>query len=115
MPQLPPHHSPPHPPALNYQQPYYGPPPPHGRPLLHFFGGLGLGTLLSIAAWPISFSSRNPTLFVALLFLVPVAKIASGVTFLCLRPYRLLGGGILASLGLGFLIFFGACAHNFRI
>jgi hypothetical protein len=51
---------------------------------------------------------------IVLMIIVPVAKLAAGITFLCLRPWRLLGGGILTSLALGFFIFFTACAMNVK-
>src|SRR5256885_2234228 len=107
---------PPHGSMLPYQSPGGYQRPSTGRPVLQFFGGLGAGTLLSLIAWALGFGAVNSasdggTVLVAMLFLVPTAKLATGITFLCLRPYRLLGGGIMASLAIGALIFFGMCAN----
>ena len=50
-----------------------------------------------------------------LLIGVPLLKLCSAVTMLCFRDWRPAGAGVLISLPLGGLIFFGACAANFKI
>jgi hypothetical protein len=105
-------------PTLNYQSPWARPPGSR-RPGLQFLAGLGIGTLFSLVAWSLGFGLAAPSagsdvLLIAMMWLVPTAKLAAGITFLCLRPYRLLGGGILTSMALGFLIFFGLCTGTVK-
>lgn len=104
------------PPPLTYQQPYYAPlRPPTRYPVAKFLGGMGAGTLLSALIWPLTFSASNGEALVTIIIGVLLLKLAGGITFLCLRPYRMLGGGILTSVALGFLIFFGVCANNIKL
>jgi hypothetical protein len=112
--QIPPQNPPPLGP-LNYQQPHFVPRPPPARyPVAKFLGGMGAGTLFSAILWPLTFDPRGDSLF-AWIIVMLLIKISAGVTFLCMRPYRMLGGGILTSLALGFLIFFGVCANNINL
>jgi hypothetical protein len=76
--------------------------------------GLGLGTLVSVIVWVggwkyVENSGAN------LLVLVPATKLIVGVVLLCIRGWRGFGGGILLSIAIGFLIFFGACAAHFQL
>ena len=80
-----------------------------------FLGGMIGGTLISAIVWPLSFKPDDGDTLFAVIIVVLVFKLAAGITFLCLRPYRMLGGGILTSVALGFLIFFGVCANNIKL
>src|SRR5258708_2331602 len=100
---------------MDYQGPT--PPPRQGWPLaVQMLAGLGLGILVSVIVWVggwkyLEKSSAGVSVMVA----VPAAKLLVGVTFLCIRGRRGFGGGILMSLAFGLLIFFGACAANFKM
>jgi hypothetical protein len=100
---------------LNYQQPYYAPlRPPTRYPVRKFLGGMAAGTLLSAILWPFSFSANRGDAIFSLVIVVLFLKLGAGISFLCMRPYRMIGGGIMTSVALGFLIFFGVCATNIK-
>jgi hypothetical protein len=98
------------PPSLDYA---HGPNPPRGNPWRQFWVGLIIGTALSAIVWITSFSlgntagSQNFIFF--LIALIPI-KIVVAIILLCFRNWRSVGGGLLASIALGGLIFFGVCA-----
>jgi hypothetical protein len=104
-PPLVPNYLPPLPPAL----------PPRGYPLLEFLGGAAAGTIVSAVTWIITFyADKTGSSILIFLVLIPVVKVAMSITFLCLHRWRMLGAGILVSLPLGALIFFGVCASNIK-
>ena len=111
-----PHPQPPmRPSALNYQPPGRPPPlppPSAGKTLLWFFIGLIAGTALSAIVWIGGFKSLDSTVGGAAMLIIPALKLTTGIIFLCRRGWRSLGAGILVSLAMGFLIFFGVCAMH---
>jgi len=98
---------------MNYQSPT--PPPRGGWSLaVQQLAGLGLGILLSVIVWVGGWKYLGNEGLNAIVA-VPLIKLCAGVTFLCIRGWRGFGGGILMSLAFGVLIFFGACAANFKV
>ncbi|HWE00974.1 MAG TPA: hypothetical protein VG326_01095 [Tepidisphaeraceae bacterium] len=107
----------PHPPpnALSYQAPGQGPPLPPlsaAQTLRLFFAGLTLGTALSAIVWIIAFRFEIGMFAGGAMVVIPLLKLSTGIIFVCRRGWRSLGAGILVSLALGFLIFFGVCAAH---
>jgi hypothetical protein len=109
------------PPPLNYRSPSDDPAPSrqarsfhlarmssNGRRLL---AGLGVGTLVSLLVWVGGWKYVNEQA----LLLVPCVKLLAGVVLLCIRGWRAFGTGIILSIAIGVLIFFGQCAANFKI
>jgi hypothetical protein len=116
-PQLPPHR-PPLPPnqpaALGYQPVGMMPPAPSGRRFLWLFliGALG-GAAVSAVAWIAGWNLINGNAgFVV--FVVPALKLAAAIPLLCFRRWRGLGAGLMVSIALGFLIFFGTCMTHLK-
>jgi hypothetical protein len=100
----------------DYSTPRAGPPPvPPGRIILQFFAGLLGGGAISAVVWILGFNAvTGPGNGGLLLLIVPGVKLAIGITFLCIRGWRMLGGGILLSIALGFLIFFFTCVSQIK-
>jgi hypothetical protein len=97
-------------------QPGKRPPIPHA--VLKFFAGAILGSLVSTAVWIPAFKyagSGNQQIWGSMIFIIPGLKIVAAVTCICFRNWRPFGVGLLISIALGALIFFGACAANFKI
>jgi hypothetical protein len=114
----PPHDRPPPlpPQVLPYSPPYVQVPIPAAVSLRRFFLGLGAGVAVSAVVWilgwkPLTGVGGGAGMVVALL-LIPGSKLAGGIVCLCLRPWRMMGAGILVSIALGALIFFGVCAMH---
>ena len=98
---------------LNYQSPLPLPlPPPPGRNVLRFFIGLIAGTAVSAVVWLIGFQTPDSAFGSGAVLILPTIKIVGGIACLCFPGWRSLGAGILVSLALGFLIFFGMCATH---
>lgn len=101
------------PPPIEYRSPRpYALPPPIPHPWKKFFCGLGIGTAVSGAVWIPAFAFSQEVAAPIALAVIPLAKLATGITFTCIRNWRPLGIGVLISLALGFFIFFGACMAN---
>ena len=99
-----------HPPPLDYATGRYPPPPefdPQRRKRLYRIG-LFVGSLVSLVIWPLVAHSQGSWALYALLA-VPLAKLVTGVVLAVMPQWRTLGAGILTSIGVGFLIFFGTC------
>jgi hypothetical protein len=80
-----------------------------------FFAGMILGTVISGMVWPAGFNlMANRGLGLAM-FIVPFAKIVAITVALGRREWRSFGLGLLVSIAVGFLIFFGACASNLKL
>src|SRR5580692_12049378 len=101
---------------LDYGQPGS---PPDGRGLstaARFFMGLVAGSLVSLAVWPWWWRDANQNNnngnFVYFIVAVPAAKVVVSVVCFYFPRWRPFAAGLLVSLGVGFLIFFGACAAN---
>jgi hypothetical protein len=108
-PNLPPHN------PLNYLPSGRQPPlpPVSARLTLRwFFIGLLSGTALSAIVWIFAFKAMEGAFAGGAMLAIPILKLSTGITCLCLRGWRSLGAGILVSLALGFLIFFGVCAAH---
>jgi hypothetical protein len=111
QPPLPPHHAP----TLSYQQPGAMRPAPQDPGGLSFLlqfliGALG-GAAVSAVAWIAGWKFINGNAGVVV-FIVPGVKLVAGITLLCLPRWRGLGAGIMVSIALGFLIFFGTCVAH---
>jgi hypothetical protein len=105
------------PPPLNYQSPMT-PQPPRGGGLstgLQMLAGLGAGALISFIIWMGGWKYVESGAGASAILFVPVVKLITGVTLLCVRGLRGYGGGILLSIALGSLIFFFTCAANLKI
>ncbi len=124
-PQDPPPPSPPHgpftpddPQPLAYQPkgaPRAGSGPGGNRFLSLFLAGAIGGTAVSAIAWIGGWEAIDKGGAGFLLVVIPGIKLAAGVPMLCFRRWRGLGAGIMVSLALGFLIFFGTCMTNLKI
>jgi hypothetical protein len=94
------------PPPLDYR-----PSDPRWSAKTQFFAALVIGSLLSGVVWTLWFHSISDTKAgPAILVLTPVVKLVIAVVCLFNPNSRPVGGGLLASIGIGFLIFFGLCA-----
>lgn len=111
-PPLPPQQSPSYQ-GLDYQPPFAGTAPPKSnlRFLWLFLAGLIGGSAVSAVAWIGGWESmNNDSQLQVLVWIIPGTKIIVGTLFCCIRGWRGLGAGLLVSIALGFLIFFGTCA-----
>ena len=109
----PPSQPPPIQPAIAYGAPgQMRPPVPVGRIILLFFAGLLLGTGVSaiiwIAGWKHVMAHSNG----GVILVVTGVKFAIGVVLLFIRGWRSFGAGIIASIALGVMLFFGAWAAS---
>lgn len=106
------------PPRLEYQRPNTYVMPDRG-PL--FAGwkvlvGLMVGTMISVLIWIPGFDWINARFGLGAICIVGAVKFLSGFVMLFLGPkYRGFGLGLIISLPLGGLIFFGTCASRFRV
>jgi hypothetical protein len=81
-----------------------------------FWSGLAVGCVVSVGVWVggwnflIDGGFDNSTPLWTAMWVVPLAKLVSGLTCVAFPSWRLFGGGILLSLPLGIMIFFGNCA-----
>jgi hypothetical protein len=98
------------PPPLDYRGASAMHSPEPRRSFRGFFGGLLLGTLISAVAWGFQFSGMRHGGLGSSVILLPGVKLAAGVLGLCIRGWRSFGAGMLISIALGILIFFGMCA-----
>jgi hypothetical protein len=104
------------PPPLEYRSAGSGRSPGERKQIWRrFFSGLALGTAMSAVVWIAGFDRLVNHGSGLALFLVPGVKLAAGICGLCLRGWRSFGAGILVSIALGFLIFFGVCATNLKL
>jgi len=102
------------PPPLNYERPGDSPRP---LPSSFLWIGLAIGTAVSAATWILGWNTLVEHESWSALFFVPAVKVILAVIlirFTSLRrgAGRAFGIGLLLSIGVGLLIFFGACfAH----
>jgi hypothetical protein len=104
------------------------PPPPPGEPhqpdygstssskrsrWLAALGGLLLGTGISAAVWIPFWNSGAGSPLPA--FLLVGVKIVASIVCVVMPNWRAFGIGLLCSIATGFLVFFGACAMNFKV
>lgn len=81
-----------------------------GKVLWWMLWGFLIGSAVSAAVWiPVWMLNSSGDAAALLVLIVPGLKLAVGVIFLCMPGWRAFGGGILLSIAMGFLIFFGAC------
>jgi len=105
------------PPPLNYAPPNVTPPQPAGRYLVW---GLIIGSAMSAIMWIAGWNPLVEGGNGVALYIVPGTKLVVAITLICLRgpgrrPARMFGVGILLSIAVGFLIFFGSCfAHLYK-
>ena len=101
----------PQPSGLNYQSaPRPGGPKHGGFRAGQFFLGLALGTLFSAVVWIAGWDFLSGAGALG----VPLVKSGTGVGLLLVPGRWSAGGGVLVSLALGFLIFFGTCASHLK-
>jgi hypothetical protein len=81
---------------------------------LKFLAGFGGGILVSAIVWPLVFRAPGADLAEIAMWVLPLLKLAVAAGLLRVPSLRLAGGGVLASLAVGFLIFFGVCANNLK-
>jgi hypothetical protein len=80
-----------------------------------FFAGFVSGCLISGVVWPLGWHYITEGQGGWLGYAVPVVKISAAIAFLSTRDWRAAGAGVLVSLAVGFMIFFGTCAANFKV
>jgi hypothetical protein len=79
-----------------------------------FLLGLVIGTAFSALVWPLAWKVLGVNFLDSSHWIWWVAgvKAAAAITFLAVRGWRGMGLGLLCSLPIGFLIFFGVCAAH---
>jgi len=99
------------PPSHIDYRPQPEPPPGWPPPRTQRIQGLLAGSLLSLIVWPVAwkFGQQGATLAYIIIGMIALKVIASTVCIVSPR-WRPMGAGILASMGVGFLIFFGTCS-----
>ena len=75
--------------------------------------GLVAGSVASLIFWPTAWNSGNPIVLLPWLFVL--AKLVVATVLFWFGDTRAIGAGLLVSLIIGFMIFFGVCAANFKI
>jgi len=79
-----------------------------------FLGGLSAGAAVSLGLWMFGWGriweGESPP--DALLFSVPAIKGVIAIGCLCFKGCRAFGAGLLVSIALGTLIFFGSCVYH---
>jgi hypothetical protein len=94
----------------------YRPPPTPGPPVAHpFFLGLIIGSVISAIAWTLLWSSVGqdmPNNRIWIIFAIPSLKLIFAMVCLLDARWKRFGAGLLTSIAIGFLIFFGLCANN---
>lgn len=105
------------PPTVEYGYANYAQPPVSAAQTLKWMGiGLGVGSLISALLWiPIWAFDKQGNVALPIALVVLGIKFVGGVVGLCFAGWRALGGGVLLSIAIGFLIFFGACAANLNM
>ena len=99
-----------HPPTIPLE--YRGPADPAPRDPntgRHFSQGLFGGIAVSAMAYFGGALSHDAFVFLFIGVIIAVVKIALGITGVCIRRRRAFGAGVLTSLPVGFMIFYGAC------
>jgi hypothetical protein len=81
---------------------------------LFLIGALG-GAAVSAVAWIGGWEAINKNGADFLVFVIPGIKLAAGIPLLCFNRWRGLGAGLMVSIALGFLIFFGTCMTHMNI
>lgn len=77
-----------------------------------FVIGLVAGSVASLIFWPAVWNSSGGPVFILWFIL---AKLGAVAILFCFDGKREIGAGLLVSLLIGFMIFFGVCAANFKI
>ena len=85
-----------------------------GRSVEVFLGLLG-GGILSGIVWGWLFGYARGQVWLSAIVFVPAIKVIIGVVMLAEVRMRYYGIGVLLSIALGGLIFFGICAANFKV
>lgn len=81
-----------------------------GSPGRHVLIGLLIGGALSLVTWPIVFVSDNGNAILIALGVLVGLKLIVGIALIARGPWtRFYGIGLLISIALGGLIFFGTC------
>jgi len=99
---------------IPYATPVYHRNPATARQTLRWLAiGFGIGSVVSAALWlPLWHYDKSGDTALVLGLMVIGLKFILGITLLCFAGWRALGGGVLLSIVLGFMIFFGACATS---
>jgi hypothetical protein len=78
---------------------------------LRFFAALAIGAAVSAIAWIMGWNVVDKQV-AALIFIIPGIKVAASIAFFTQRGWRSAGAGLLTSIPIGALIFFGSCAAH---
>ncbi len=94
-------------------------PPPlpigSGRAVLRFFIALLIGTAISAITWIAGWQTFDRGGDGYLILLIPGIKLATAIPLLIQRRWRAAGAGLLTSVPIGALIFFGSCASHMNM
>lgn len=109
--------NPPPPPPLGYRPAGARNPQPAREPalkgfLLGLFAGAGASCFMWIAGWD-DFGGERA--FPGTVAVVLVIKLVCAVIFIKSRRFPGVGGGLLTSIPIGGLIFFGSCSSHFTL
>lgn len=103
-------------PPLDYRSEPPPPPSPwRASPAIRLLAGFLTGTALSAAVWTGGWTPLVQRGSGDILWIVPAVKVLASVVCLCIPGWRSFGAGVLASLAIGFLIFFVTCAANLKV
>ena len=106
---------PPH--RLEYQRAGPRRPRPNNKPRLpqprNFFAGLGAGALVSLTIWFFNWDRFGQT--GTAIWIVVICKFVASCVLLAFPKTYMFGMGMLLSIPIGALIFFGSCATHFRL
>ena len=80
----------------------------------HFMQGLFGGIAVSALAYVGGALTHDAIVVLVIGVLVALVKVGFGITGVCIRSRRAFGVGVLTSLLVGFMIFFGVCASFSR-
>ena len=76
--------------------------------------GLGFGAVISVLVWGAGWDALDAHGMGAALLIVPAVKLVAAIVLMCFARYRGLGAGLLISICLGGLIFFGNCVAHLK-
>ena len=86
-----------------------------GSAVVRFLAGLGTGAAISLVFWGLGWHAFVANKFdsgISALFLVPGGKLVVATVCMFFRGWRAFGAGLLVSIGLGVMIFFGSCLYH---
>jgi len=102
-------------PPTPFEPPQPSPPPKGGEltAILGFILGLGFGSSVSSLLWQwVWGTDHDPKILLEVSFTVVIAKFAIAAFFFNIPRGRPAGIGMLVSVAVGFMIFFGNCSNR---